>query len=182
MRAGILPTILGGLAAWGFYLLLGGDPAPVDFVPGTISASGPRLLSVEPLAGMNGAECVVEPVNFSLGPGMEQPAFVSQPGFQESRTPDSGTRQAESITRSPLRVIRDKYAAFSGVAVDLKHNEVVTTDENLFQILVYDRQANTPPTASMTEPKCCDTTPKGEIPRRSHRGFTKTTIATPAIP
>jgi DNA-binding beta-propeller fold protein YncE len=53
----------------------------------------------------------------------------------------------------PVRWIRDPYAAFSSVAVDPINNEVVMTDENLFQILVYDRTANTPPTAKMTEPK-----------------------------
>ncbi len=39
------------------------------------------------------------------------------------------------------------------MAVDPVNNEVVLTDENLFQILVYDRTANTPPRARFTEPK-----------------------------
>jgi len=55
--------------------------------------------------------------------------------------------------RKPVRVIRDPYAAYSSVAVDPLRNEVVMTDENLFNILIYDRTANTPPTATMTEPK-----------------------------
>src|SRR6266852_3718678 len=41
---------------------------------------------------------------------------------------------------------------FSSVAVDNTHNEVVLTDENLFNILAYDRQVNTRPT-SVTDPK-----------------------------
>src|SRR5581483_3403080 len=53
----------------------------------------------------------------------------------------------------PVRMIKDPYAAYSSVAVDPLNDEVVMTDENLFQILVYDRTANTPPTAKMTEPK-----------------------------
>ncbi|MBI3939201.1 MAG: hypothetical protein HY315_00065 [Acidobacteria bacterium] len=64
---------------------------------------------------------------------------------------------AESATppakRAPLRVIRDRYSALSSVAVDLERNEVVGTDENLFQIVVYERLADTPRTAAMTEPK-----------------------------
>ncbi|HWP83555.1 MAG TPA: hypothetical protein VNN17_00055 [Terriglobia bacterium] len=55
--------------------------------------------------------------------------------------------------RPPLRVIRDPYPAFSSVAVDPVRDEVVFTDENLFQVMVYDRMANTPPGAAMTEPK-----------------------------
>ncbi|OFW02462.1 MAG: hypothetical protein A3H94_02085 [Acidobacteria bacterium RIFCSPLOWO2_02_FULL_60_20] len=60
---------------------------------------------------------------------------------------------ADSSALKPVRTIRDPYAAYSSVAVDPTNNEVVLTDENLFQILVYDRLANTPPTAKMTEPK-----------------------------
>ena len=47
--------------------------------------------------------------------------------------------------RKPVRVIHDPYSDFSSVAVDPAHNEVVVTDENLFNLLVYDRTANTPP-------------------------------------
>jgi DNA-binding beta-propeller fold protein YncE len=39
------------------------------------------------------------------------------------------------------------------VAVDVERNEVVMADENLFQMLVYDRTTNTPPEAAMSEPK-----------------------------
>jgi DNA-binding beta-propeller fold protein YncE len=55
--------------------------------------------------------------------------------------------------RRPLRVIRDPYPSFSSVAVDVERGEVITGDENLFQILTYDRMSNTPPEATMTEPK-----------------------------
>src|SRR3989304_50922 len=37
--------------------------------------------------------------------------------------------------------------------MDFNHDEIVLLDENLFQIMAYDRTANTPPTATMTEPK-----------------------------
>src|SRR4030095_13290308 len=66
-------------------------------------------------------------------------------------TQNRATTQDRSQLK-PVRWIRDPYAAYSSVAVDPKNNEVVMTDENLFQILVYDRTANTPPTAKMTEP------------------------------
>jgi DNA-binding beta-propeller fold protein YncE len=52
-----------------------------------------------------------------------------------------------------VRKIQDSYSAFSSVAVDPINNEVVVTDENLFNVLVYDRMTNTPPQATMSEPK-----------------------------
>src|ERR1051325_6271922 len=50
-------------------------------------------------------------------------------------------------------MIRDNFAAYSALAVDPTHNEIVMVDENQFSILAYDRLANTPPRASLTEPK-----------------------------
>jgi DNA-binding beta-propeller fold protein YncE len=57
------------------------------------------------------------------------------------------------IERAPLRFIKDPNPSFSAVAVNSENNMLVVTDENLFQILEYDRRDNTPPTARMTEPK-----------------------------
>ena len=54
--------------------------------------------------------------------------------------------------RKPERMIRDPYAAYSAVAVDRNHDEVVLTDENLFNIWVYDRNTRTSPDKS-SEPK-----------------------------
>ncbi len=55
------------------------------------------------------------------------------------------------IGGAPIRVIRDPYPSFSAVAVDMQRNEVAVADENLLQILVYDRLANTR-SAPKTEP------------------------------
>jgi hypothetical protein len=60
---------------------------------------------------------------------------------------------AERIDRDPIAVIRDPYPSYSVVAMDVERGEVIAGDENLFQILVYDRTANTPPGAAFTEPK-----------------------------
>jgi 6-phosphogluconolactonase (cycloisomerase 2 family) len=62
-------------------------------------------------------------------------------------------RSTVDADREPVRTIADDRATYSAVAVDPKRNEVVLQDENLFQILVYDRTANTPERAPMTEPK-----------------------------
>jgi hypothetical protein len=69
-----------------------------------------------------------------------------------SATP-AETRKTVQIQRAPTREIRDPYAGFSAVAVDLAHNEVILQDENRAQIAVYGRTDNTPPQASLTEPK-----------------------------
>jgi DNA-binding beta-propeller fold protein YncE len=58
---------------------------------------------------------------------------------------------SEIASRQPVRMIRDPDSAYSAVAVDAVHNEVVLTDENLFNILTYDRLTNTPPT-SVSDP------------------------------
>ena len=78
--------------------------------------------------------------------------------MQEAAAPVRGTaptaaKKAEVANRKYLRRIHDDYPQFSAVAVDVAHNEVVVTDENLFQTMTYDRETNTPPKAAMSEPK-----------------------------
>jgi len=62
-------------------------------------------------------------------------------------------RASVVIDRPPLRFIKDPNPGFSAVAVNSEHNMLVVADENLFQILEYDRRDNTPPQARFTEPK-----------------------------
>ena len=57
------------------------------------------------------------------------------------------------LDRAPLRVIKDPYPSLSAVAVNPEDNMLVVTDENLYQIMEYDRRDNTPPQAKLTEPK-----------------------------
>ncbi len=66
-----------------------------------------------------------------------------------------GRTEARPITidRAPRRVIKDQYPSFSAVAINAEENMLVVADENLFQILEYDRRDNTPPQARFTEPK-----------------------------
>jgi DNA-binding beta-propeller fold protein YncE len=53
----------------------------------------------------------------------------------------------------PIRRIRDPYPALAAIAVDMARNEVIVTDENLFQVLAYDRTENTPRDAEYSRPK-----------------------------
>ena len=45
----------------------------------------------------------------------------------------------------PDRVIRDRYPSFSSIAVDLARDQVVVTDENLFQVMFFNRTENNAP-------------------------------------
>ena len=65
----------------------------------------------------------------------------------------TAAQKAAVAARRPIRTIHDQYPQFSAVAVDVQRNEVVLQDENLFQVMVFDRTTNTPPTAAMSEPK-----------------------------
>jgi DNA-binding beta-propeller fold protein YncE len=120
-----------------------------------LSATGRRptgsaqLVSITPLPDAETEMCPWVPA--SAGSTLVSALLLPQ---EASRATDAASsRTVDFSQRKPVRTIRDPYAAYSAVAVDPVNNEVVLTDENLFQILVYDRTANTPPTARMTEPK-----------------------------
>ncbi len=46
---------------------------------------------------------------------------------------------------APIRTIRDRYPSFSSIAIDFARDQVVVTDENLFQVLFFDRTENNGP-------------------------------------
>jgi DNA-binding beta-propeller fold protein YncE len=113
-----------------------------------------RLVSAEPLPESGGEIC--EPVPASGEAGREETLIAALQQREDARAASLAARSAVSQDRSklkPLRWIREPYAAFSSVAVDPINNEVVMTDENLFQILVYNRTDDTPRSARLTEPK-----------------------------
>lgn len=53
----------------------------------------------------------------------------------------------------PVRQIKDPYPSFAAVAIDTVRNEVIFTDESLFQVLVYDRLEDTPAGVEASTPK-----------------------------
>jgi DNA-binding beta-propeller fold protein YncE len=107
-----------------------------------------QLISVKPLPEMDGPMCEWVPAsaNSRLVAALRQQPRAATPAA------DPASRD-EVARREPLRVIRDSYPSFSGVAVDTQRDEVYAADENLLQILVYHRLDNTPETATMTEPR-----------------------------
>ena len=62
-------------------------------------------------------------------------------------------RTSVVIERAPLRFIRDPNPAFAAVAVNSENDMLVVADENLFQILEYGHEENTPPRARFSEPR-----------------------------
>ena len=108
----------------------------------TQTITSDRLVSVTPLPQMGGQACVPETLMASL-------QAPSQPLSNSANTARSET----ILERPPVRTIRDTRPTYSAVAVDVKNNEVVLQDENLFQIMVYDRMTNTPANAAFSEPK-----------------------------
>jgi len=117
---------------------LGGVPGVTPRNP-TVSL---RLISAEALA-MEGEMC-------ELSPGTGNPA-VAAAAFQ------TAARQAGTpvrLGRPPLGVLaEDPYATFGAIAVDPVRNEITVSGSHAGRIMVYDRLANTPPTATLTEPK-----------------------------
>lgn len=81
----------------------------------------------------------------------EQESATAAARAAEPRPTDAAKLAAAQ--RKPVRAIQDPNPAFSAVALDLGHDEVVLQDENTFGINIYNRLDNTPPTARMTEPK-----------------------------
>lgn len=143
-------TFLIGAGVW---LVLYGSYVGAPHV-GILHATGtPQLTSIQPLPDMQaaGEMCQWEPAS------AEEPlaATLQQEKLMARAAPAAAdeARPALSLERPPLRVIRDDSPTFSAVAVDIQNNEIVLQDENLFQIMVYDRMTDTPPKASFSEPK-----------------------------
>ena len=87
---------------------------------------------------------------------MEFCAIPSDEIRAQRRQASSGSRDATAtgkVFMDPARKVRDAYPAFAAVAVDMARDEVVFTDENLFQILVYDRTEDTAAGAPSSRPK-----------------------------
>lgn len=144
----VLACLLGAAAIWIVWPRRGSDPLITDLlsVARTAPTGEPRLVSIEPFAQPNGEQCEWVPASAKAGLAelLQQEAAGGESASERSSVP---------LERPALRAIRDPFPTYSAVAVDAKNNEIILQDENLYQIMVYDRLANTPPNAAMTEPK-----------------------------
>jgi len=152
----------GGLAltslmvAFAVYILLAEGGGPPDFSSARDAvqrrpSGAPQLVAYEPLPAMDTEMCAWSPASADT-------TLIAALQYQQGVAPSSAAapdeeRSVVDADRAPVRVIRDTYPTYSAVAVDLNSNEVYLQDENLFGLKVFDRLANTPPTASFTEPK-----------------------------
>lgn len=87
-----------------------------------------------------------------LGNQCAMPAAVQRQALRQQAGTIAAGRVAPLVA-SPLRSIKDAYPSFAAVAVDPARNEVVFTDESLFQVMVYDRLENTAPDVAASSPK-----------------------------
>jgi DNA-binding beta-propeller fold protein YncE len=107
------------------------------------------IASVAPLSLTRGRAAAAEPRLTGFVPLPQDTICLMPAAAAQSAQPQAPVR----FDPGPLRMIRDPYPSLSAVAVDMARDEVIAADENLLQILVYDRNANTPPTAALTEPR-----------------------------
>lgn len=125
------------------------DPLPLT-ADGLRRGGDARLVKIEPLSDLDAAgTCLV-------------PAAVQRAALREMHARLGAEQQLPSLQK-PVRQIRDPYPAFAAIAVDTRRDEVVMTDENLFQVLVYDRTENTPPGVAASKPKRAISGEKTEI-------------------
>lgn len=148
------------LVAIGAWVLVGGRDLATEtysFGSGVSDlrkpTGSPQLVSIHALPAMSGEMCISEPV--SAGVSLMSARQEEQRNNFEAQATRGEQRNQAGVNPSPapVRVIRDTYPTYSAVAVDLENDELILQDENLFQIMVYDRTANTPPAAAMAEPK-----------------------------
>ena len=76
-----------------------------------------------------------------------------RPAADARRLAGDRPRRLAAAPRRPCGTSGTLIPSFAAVAVDMVRNEVVLTDENLFQVLVYDRTENTPAGAEASKPK-----------------------------
>ncbi len=111
-------------------------------------AGFPQLIAVEPLPMIDGQMCQLVPASG----GTTLLASLQQQGL--SSTSSREARTSTKLGRSPLGLIgQDPYSTFGSIAVDPVRGEIVVGGAHNAMLLVYDRLANTSPTATMTEPK-----------------------------
>jgi len=101
----------------------------------------------QPMAASIGELVKSEPRDVCVTPSDEVRAY-RRAELRAQREDPQGKRIID-----PIRKIRDAYPAFAAVAVDVARDEVIFTDENLFQVLAYDRTENTPAGAPVSKPK-----------------------------
>ncbi len=110
-----------------------------------------QLVSIEPFPEMDGEMCQWTAASASS----TMAEALAQERMAALRAPaaDTGAEKSVVLDRNPARSIRDPNPSFSAIAVEPNTNMLAITDENLFRVMEYNRNDNTPPSSRMTEPK-----------------------------
>jgi DNA-binding beta-propeller fold protein YncE len=145
-------VLLLGIAS--LVLLRGGK----DQAARTIPIGQERIVSWEQLPEMNGEMCQWMPASASpVSPAFMTFAAAMQqaPGSTRPAVPPHPSEQVREAIRNrePIYDVGDAHFGFAGIAVDPVRDEVILAEENVSNLVIYDRLTNTPPTATMSEPK-----------------------------
>jgi DNA-binding beta-propeller fold protein YncE len=126
----VLLTFVAVIAGW--VLVTQNGKRPEGSTAAGKPTGSPQLVSYEPLptGAMDDENCQWVFTDQALAAAPPQAAFPDASG------------------KTPVRMIRDSYASYSSVAVDPINDEVILTDENLFNVLAFNRLENSPPTAA----------------------------------
>jgi DNA-binding beta-propeller fold protein YncE len=127
--------------------------APESALPAKDTAPS-RLVSVQHLPDMNGEMCTwdqppaADPRLMALLQHQDELAALQQ----QKPTPTGAAVRPDRVLK-PERTIRDLDPTYSAVGLDLRTDEVILQDNNLWSYRVFNRLDNTPPGARFTEPK-----------------------------
>jgi DNA-binding beta-propeller fold protein YncE len=127
-------VVAAGLAA----LAIVPSPTSRDLAAKTRTIGSDHIVSWTALPDETGEMCPMpDELSFQRGGG--------RGGRGGGVADDTAPSQALKSYVTPDRIVRDKFPAFSSIAIDLARDQVVVTDENLFQVLFYDRTENNGP-------------------------------------
>jgi DNA-binding beta-propeller fold protein YncE len=108
-----------------------------------------RLVRMEALPKLDREVCLIPAETQRAARRAENAAAIAA---QRQRDGLPFGSETTIIAGDPNRRIRDNYPAFAAIGVDPERGEVTVTDENLFQVLTYDRLENAAPEA-ISKPK-----------------------------
>lgn len=149
-HAGVIlcAALLGAFTAWTLAPVMLDEIAPVELGAdrGHGLDQGPRLVGYQPYPEW-AEQCSWTPASSAV---LSRPAGASPLPAGVIAKP--AQLEVPPERRDPLRVLRDSFPGYTAVGVDVSRDEVILTDENLFQILVYDRLTDTP-AISRSDPK-----------------------------
>ncbi|HEY2986249.1 MAG TPA: hypothetical protein VGL11_00880 [Candidatus Binatia bacterium] len=149
-RAHVVVLLTGAAVIAGWVLVAQNGKRPEGATAPRKQTGSPQLVSYEPLPteAMDDENCQWVVAGQALAAAPPQAGF---PDGAPAR-PAEGSAFPDPSGKKPVRMIRDSYASYSSVAVDPINNEVILTDENLFNVLAFNRLENSPATA-ISQPK-----------------------------